>query len=224
MQFRRIELIPTLFLLAAFVVFVALGNWQISRLHWKEQVMADSEAAKAAPALASLPEDISGLTYHRGILTGKFLHDKAIHLIGRQQGMDVGYYIVTPFELDDDGRIVLIDRGFSPLGKESKPEGIVTVEGIFRPLRQKRYFAPENRPDKNVWSYEDIGQLTQYIGKEPLPLVLEATGIPQKDVYPIPNEGKFIFRNDHLGYAITWYGLAIVSVVMFVAYNYKKKT
>jgi surfeit locus 1 family protein len=223
MTFRKFEWIPTLFLIGSLAMFITLGSWQMERLVWKERVIAESNAAKTAPALATLPEDLSGLTYRRVLLTGTFLHDKTIHLIGRQQGMDVGYYIVTPFSLEDDGRIILVNRGFSPLSKESKPQGITTVEGLLRPAREKRYFAPENMPNKNIWSYEDMDKIAENVGSKPLPLVVEALGKHESGVYPIPNDGTFIFRNDHLGYALTWYGLAMVSVVMYIAYYRKKK-
>jgi surfeit locus 1 family protein len=220
--FRKPEILPTLFFLAAFAVCITLGGWQLERLSWKEQVIAESDKAKELPALGTLPAEVGGLTYCRVALTGTFQNEKAIHLIGRQQGMDVGYYIVTPLVLEDDGRIILVDRGFSPLGKETQPEGLVTVEGMLRPLRQHRYFAPKNSPEKNIWSYEDLNEIEAFIGQRPLPLVVEATGKPEKNVFPIPNEGKVIFRNDHLGYAITWFALAITSLVMFGAY-YRKK-
>lgn len=223
MQFRKPELLPTFFFIISFVVLCALGNWQMQRLHWKENIIAESEKAKALPALASLPQGLSGLQYRRVILTGKFLYDHTIHLIGRQQGMDVGYYMVTPLELYDDGRIILVNRGFSPPGKESKPAGLVTVEGLLRPAREKRYFVPENVPEKNIWTYEDMDKIATMVGKKPLPLIVEAIGTPQKDVFPMPDDGKVIFRNDHLGYAITWYGMALVSVVMFAFYYRKKK-
>ncbi|MDX2073085.1 MAG: SURF1 family cytochrome oxidase biogenesis protein, partial [Alphaproteobacteria bacterium] len=115
MKFRKPELLPTLFFVSAFCVMCALGIWQLNRLAWKTEIIAQTEVAAAAPALASLPQDVSGLAYRRVILTGKFLHDKTIHLIGRQQGMEVGYYMVTPLALDDDGRIILVNRGFSPV-------------------------------------------------------------------------------------------------------------
>lgn len=221
-SFRRPELLPTLFFLAALGTFIVLGSWQLSRLEWKQNIMAESEKAKQLPALGNLPQELDGLTYRRVALTGSFLYDHTLHLIGRQQGMDVGYYMVTPLKLEDDGRIILVDRGFSPLDKESKPANPVTVEGLLRPLRQKRYFAPENMPEKNVWSYEDLDKIAEIIGQKPLPLIVEATGTRKSGEFPIPNEGKVIFRNDHLGYAITWLALAITSIVMFGAY-YRKK-
>lgn len=220
--FRRFELIPTLFFVAAFTVLCALGSWQLARLHWKKWLMDEAASAQAQPTLAALPEEMDSLTYRNVALTGKLLYDHTFHLIGRQQGMDVGYYMLTPMVLDDDGRIILVNRGFSPPGKESKPEGLVTVHGMLRPVREKRLLVPENVPEKNIWTHEDLDAIGKLIGKKPLPLVVEAVGSMEKDVFPIPNDGKIVFRNDHLGYAITWYALAVVSVVMFGAY-YRKK-
>lgn len=185
--------------------------------------MAEVTKVQAMPTLASLPQEINDLTYRKVMLTGKFLYDHTFHLIGRQQGMDMGFYMLTPLELDDDGRIILVNRGFSPLGKESKPEGLVTVEGLLRPVREKRYFVPENMPEKNVWTHEDLNKIGELLGKKPLPLIVEAIGKEEKDVFPIPNDGAVIFRNDHLGYALTWYALALVSIVMFGTYYRKKK-
>ncbi len=223
MQFRKLELIPTLFFISAFVLMCTLGTWQLQRLAWKEGIMTEVEKVQSQPALASLPQEINDLTYHKVMLTGKFLYDHTFHLIGRQQGVDMGFYLLTPLELDDDGRIILVNRGFSPLGKESKPEGLVTVEGSLRPVREKRYFVPENMPEKNVWTHEDLNKIGELIGKKPLPLIVEAIGKEEKDVFPIPSDGTVIFRNDHLGYALTWYALALVSIVMFGTYYRKKK-
>lgn len=221
MQFRKFELIPTLALIASLIMFIMLGTWQMQRLQWKQAVMMETATKRDMPVLTSLPEDMTNLTYRRAALSGRFLYDHVIHLIGRQQGMNVGYYLITPLQLAD-GRVLLVNRGFSPLGKESKPLGKVKVEGLFRPLREHRYFAPPNAPDKNIWSWEDREAIGKMVGKEPLPLVLEVTGKMEENVYPVPNEGKVVYRNDHLGYAITWYLLALTSVVMFVFYYHKK--
>lgn len=234
-KMRRPELIPSLFFIAAFTVCCALGIWQMQRLAWKEAIIADTEAKKQMPALANLPQDISGLEYRNAILTGKLLNDEAMFMIGRQMGMESGYYVVTPLVLEDDGRIILVNRGFATPDKHehpggavtisniSKPEGITTVSGLLRPLREKRYFSPKNDPVRNIWSYEDIKAVGEKLGQEPLPLVLEVVGEHEKGISPMPNDGQVIFRNDHLGYAVTWFGLALVSVVMFIAY-YKKKS
>ena len=52
-----------------------------------------------------------------------------------------------------------------------------------------------------------------------LPVVIEATSTPQAGLYPVPNEAKLTLRNDHLGYAITWFSLMVVGWVMFAFYH-----
>lgn len=222
MRFNRPEPLPTVFFCLSFLVLMALGTWQMQRLAWKESLIAATEKAQAEPTLASLPQEVDGLLYRKVTLTGRFDYAHTLHLIGRQQGVDMGFYMVTPLSLDDDGRIILVNRGFSPVGKEAKPEGLVTVSGILRPLREKRALVPDNVPDKNIWTYEDLDAIEKMLGKRPLPFVLEVVGTPQPGVYPMPDDGKVIFRNDHLGYAVTWYGMALVSIVMFAAY-YRKR-
>ena len=222
MQFHKPQAIPALFVALSIIVFCSLGAWQLERLVKKTAMIAATNEAATKPALASLPEDITPYIYRNAILTGHFLYDHTMHLIGVQQGQSVGYYILTPFVLDDDGRVILVNRGWSVPGKEAKPEGTVNVQGILRPTRTKRLFAPENQPAKNVWFYEDLTLISSNINKPLLPLVLEATGQVEHGIFPIPNDGTIIFRNDHLAYAITWFGLAVIAVVMFGFY-YRKK-
>jgi surfeit locus 1 family protein len=221
MHFRRPQLIPLLFIIVSTLLLGGLGVWQLERLQWKNAVLAAVEAKQSEPALGTLPQTLDGIDYHRVLLTGTFLHDKQLHLIGRQIGQDVGYFLLVPFSLEDVGRIILVNRGFSPPGKEVRREGVQTVRGIIRPLREKRLFAPANDAAKNIWFYEDIPAMREKTGLPIVPLVVEATGEATAGEYPIPNDGKFVFRNDHLGYAITWFALALAGLVMFAFYHRK---
>ena len=221
MQFRKPELIPLIFIIFAVTLLTGLGMWQLQRLAWKNAEIQKIQVAQAMSVLGTLPQELDGLDYRRVILTGTFIHDKTMHMVGHPQGAGDGFYIVTPFKLEDDGRIIIINRGFSPKDMESKPEGLQTVAGIIRPARMKRYFSPENQPEKNVWFYEDISAMSKTTSLELTPLIVEAVGEAQKDVYPMPHDGKISLRNDHFNYAITWFGLAIIGVVMFAFYQRK---
>jgi surfeit locus 1 family protein len=219
-NFRKPQLIPTLFIISSTIMMLFLGSWQLQRLEWKNQIIKDVEKAQALDPLSTLPHDISELDYRKVILLGTFLHDKTLHLIGRQQGNFPGYFIVTPLKLED-GRIILINRGFSPAGKETKPENIQTIAGIIRPPRIKRYFAPENIPEKNVWFYEDIPAMSQKTGLEILPVIVEEVGKTAQGEFPIKGDGRIFFKNDHLGYAITWFLTAFIGLIMFAIYHRK---
>jgi surfeit locus 1 family protein len=221
LKFRKPETIPLLFIIASVLLTGALGVWQLQRLAWKEQVIAGMHAAQTLPALGTLPESPDNLSYRKVALTGRFLYDKRLRMIGRQFGHDVGYFMLTPFVLDDDGRIILVNRGFAPDGRESKPEGLQTVTGIVRPLREKRLFSPGNHPEKNIWFYEDIAAMSQATGLTLLPVMVEVTGLQEKGVFPIPGDGKIAFRNDHLTYAVTWFSLMLVGLVMFGFYYHE---
>lgn len=222
MHFRKPELIPSLFIVFSTLVLFSLGTWQVKRLELKQATLAQIEQAKSEEILGNLPAMLTELDYRQVRLTGHFVHDKAFHLVGNKQGAGAGFFIVTPFVLEDDGRTILVNRGFSPLDKEMKPEGAQTIEGIIRPLRERRAFMPKNQPEKNVWFFEDIEAMSTLSGLPLEALLVEVVGQREKDVYPIPSDGRVILRNDHLQYAITWYLLGIIGVVMFGFYHREK--
>ncbi len=221
-NFRRPQIVPTLFIVVATITMVTLAVWQLQRLQWKNNLVAEIEAAQSLPALGTLPEHLSGLEYRKVALTGKFAYDKVLHLIGRQQGNFPGFFMLTPFALEDDGRVILVNRGFAPVDKESKPEGLQTIEGVIRPAREKRFFAPENIPAKNIWFYEDFSAMSAASNLNLLPIIIEQTGNPKAETFPIVGDGKINLRNDHLGYAITWLSTALIGLIMFGFYHRKK--
>lgn len=221
MRFKKPQLVPLLFIIITFSTLCTLGVWQIQRLQWKETMIASVEYGQSLPVLGNLPQDIHNLDYRKTLLTGTFVHDKSLHVVGRPKNTKPGFFILTPFTLEDDGRTILVNRGYSLKDRESKPEGVQTVEGIIRPARLKRRFAPDNQPDKNLWFHEDMDAMSKATGLELTPIIVEAVGKSQPDVYPTPSDGKISLRNDHLNYAITWFALAIISLVMFAIYHRK---
>jgi surfeit locus 1 family protein len=233
MTHSRTSLVPLIFMVIATSMLVSLGVWQLQRLQWKNDLLAQIDQAQHEPALGNLPElpdpkAIDALAFRKVILQGRFLYDHTLHLVGRPKeagiGTANGFFLMTPFELDDDGRIILINRGFSPVGKESMPDGVITVQGVIRPARTKRYFAPENKPERNVWFYEDVPAMKNTTGLDITPVIVEATGQKQKGMYPIPHNGHIRMRNDHLYYAITWFSIAFIGVIMFIIYTRKPKS
>ena len=222
MRFRTPELIPLLFIILAVGMTTSFGIWQVVRLDWKESLIHQIDMAQSQPTLGTLPETLDYITYHNVVLTGQFLHNKTLRRVGGKRGMPSGFFLMTPFALEDDGRVILVDRGFAPADKESNTEGIQTVSGILRPYRDKRFFSPENKPEDNLWFYENVSAMSNATSENLLPLIVRATGERIAGVYPIPHEAKITLRNDHLGYAITWFSLAIIALIMF-AFYYRKK-
>src|SRR5436305_12648131 len=116
---RRRIVTLTLGALAGFAALIALGTWQVERLHWKEGLIAGRAAAVSAPP-AELPRTLAAarpLDFHRVEAKGEFLHDREIpvHAIERQRGA-AGYLVLTPLRLADGG-LVLVERGWVPTDK-----------------------------------------------------------------------------------------------------------
>ena len=125
---------PTVFTIPAVLLMLGLGAWQLERLQWKEELIAErtGHIAAAPIPLPGPTEDISKLEYRRVAVEGEFLHGKATFLGARSMNGNPGYHVVTPFRLQG-GRVLLADRGWIPLDrKDPRKRGEGEVPGQVR--------------------------------------------------------------------------------------------
>lgn len=228
-HFRRPRFWPCATSLLAVAAMLSLGFWQLHRLEWKETLIAQLAANQAQAALEALPEDaeLPEAEFRNITLKGAFLHPQTFHLV-RYRGREVGYHLLTPFQPADDERIILVDRGWVPSDKKSpqaRPEtetpAAVTVSGMLRRLPPKKLISPANSPDKNLWIYADLAAMQDQSGLNFAPLMIEMTGKAAPGTLPIPSGGAIQMRNNHLGYALTWFAIAIAVIVIFAVYHRK---
>src|SRR4030095_12173014 len=114
----RRRLLPTLATIVGVAIFVAAGNWQRGRMDEKARLRAQLEAASVA-APVPMPRDVGDWTTWRFrpvIATGTFDAARQILIDNKVYAGVVGYEVVTPLALND-GRHVLVDRGFVPGGR-----------------------------------------------------------------------------------------------------------
>ncbi len=206
---------------SAFLILVALGTWQIKRLQWKTSMIAGIEHGFAAPAIP-LPRDASleKDQFKKVRISGVFLHNKEIHIAAKYYRGQAGYYILTPLKVVG-GRMVLINRGWVPEEKITQKSraktlipGKVTLEGIIFPAFPRHWFMPKNSPEKNIWFSTDAAEINSYVGAN-LPGYIIQQISPNPGQLPIPLDQQVKLRNDHLGYAITWYLLALTLAVIY---------
>jgi len=220
-------LLPWLALIFTVLTLLALGGWQLQRLQWKQQLMAQYEAGLGqapVPLGEFSTEALEDSVYRRMVVEGEFLHDKEVHLGGRRWHGKTGYQVLTPLQIAD-GRMFLVNRGWIPFEVKDtalRPETIAQhrAEGlnvVIRKPKPANFLMPQNHPEKNFWFYVETSALAEYTGLALEPVVLEAysDAAPDLQNFPIPSAGERVFRNDHLGYAITWLSLAIAAMVMF---------
>lgn len=214
--FRPVLLILTALALA---VLLSLGTWQVKRLAWKTDLIAKVEARIDAPpvpvrALLAQPEE--AWAYTPVTVSGGFPNAKVAHVFGTYDG-DAGYYAFQAMRLDDgSGGLVLVNRGFVPQDAKAAFYPLPDAEQMVGIARQyapetglAAAFAPKNRPEDGVFFTRDPGALAAYLtpGEEGayLPVAVDST---LKTALPQGGTTRIDFRNAHLGYAITWYGLA----------------
>jgi surfeit locus 1 family protein len=210
--------------LIAFVILIGLGTWQVQRLYWKEGVLQTiDQRTHAAPVPLVEVEarfaETGDVDYMPVTATGTFVHEGERHFFSTWQGIS-GFDILTPLHLDD-GRYVLINRGFVPYDlkdpakrAEGQVTGEVTITGLARnPLLAKpSSMLPDNDPAKNMfyWKDRDVMAATAGLpaGYALVPILIDANNAPNPGGLPIGGVTIIDLPNSHLQYAVTWYGLA----------------
>jgi surfeit locus 1 family protein len=218
---------PALFTAAVTLVCLALGFWQVQRLHWKEGLIAAREAALAAPPVAP-PHDSTearALDLRRIADQGTFLNAKEtlVYAIGPDGA--AGFDVLTPLR-EPSGRLVLVNRGFVPTAlkdpatrQAGEPKGMVRIAGLVRlaPTARPGWFTPENRPQSGDWYWVDQRAIADAAGLPALaPFYIDADATPNPGGWPKGRAQLPPLPNSHLQYAITWFSLAVAAVAIFL--------
>lgn len=191
---------------AGCAVLLSLGVWQVQRLSWKQNVLAEIDrqiSAAPVPVFSQPLEEFKAVT-----ATGTISGPEA-HVLTSQKGIGPGFRIISVFETE--GRRVLLDRGFirETQKNATRPAIDATITGNFRTVDEKDGFTPEPDLATNYWFARDVPALAEALGTEPILIILRDTSEPNPPVTPWPVDTRGI-PNDHLQYAITWFSLAAV--------------
>ncbi|UWQ94728.1 SURF1 family protein [Rhodobacteraceae bacterium M385] len=187
----------------------ALGVWQLQRLAWKEGVLAEI-AGRIEATPVDLPEQVDrdADRYLPVVVEGRFDRD-AVRVLVSMQGSGPGYRVISAFEVE--GRRVMVDRGFvsESVNLPEPPEGTVTVVGNLHWPDEVDGFTPEPDLVRNIWYARDVDALSAQLQAEPVFIVTREISASDAPLTPLPVTADGI-PNNHLGYAIQWFGLALV--------------
>jgi surfeit locus 1 family protein len=228
--------LPRLVLLAVvalllFAGFIALGNWQVARRAWKLDLIARVDqrihaAPVPAPVRADWPQvDAVDDEYRHVRVQGRFLNQDET-LVFASTRLGNGYWLMTPLRTPA-GEIVLINRGFistdfaapARYRDMARPEGPVTIEGLLRMSEPHGAFLHRNQPAAHRWYSRDVAALARAMKLPPqavAPYFIDADATtPAPDAPDAPVGGLTVvhFYNEHLSYAITWYALALLTLL-----------
>ena len=228
------------FMLGLTALWVILGAWQIDRLAEKEALIAEVEQRLHqkpfdVPAIdywPSLDTEIFG--FHPVTVSGRYLNDKTILVFtslsdpkGKFSGP--GYWVMTPLETADGGT-VFVNRGFVPQSSsaafakgDSGPVGEQTITGIALKPEASGAFTPG--PDKTnhiEWVRDPVRLAAMADITTPvLPLTID---LPAGDPGALPQGGETVveFPNNHFGYALTWFGFALLTPALLAAWIWRQ--
>ena len=221
---------PTFFTVPAVILLISLGSWQLSRLAEKTELIAQFEQRSNASAISifQVSKPVEGFEFQRVVAKGKYLNQSEIYLTGRTYEGNAGFHVVTPFSTSDG--VILINRGWvSEAYREpsARPfsliEGETLVEGILRLPGRKGYFVPENEPEAGFWFTLKPAEIARHLKQKDMIKNYYIDVIRTGDIItlPIAAEVNIDVPNSHFNYALTWFGLALALIGVYLAFHYQ---
>jgi surfeit locus 1 family protein len=220
---RRGLLVPAASAALMVLVLLGLGTWQVQRLAWKRGILAQLDAAER---LAPVPLGTDPSPFAKVAATGKLRPDLAVRYGAEVQdlaaGAIPGAQLVVPLERPGAPPL-LIDLGWVPDhgAPPALPTGdSVTIVGFVHPPAHPGWFAAADDVAGRRFFTLDPAAIGAALGLSAVaPFTLVALGPPPAATdAPIPAGHLPQPPNNHLQYALTWYGLAAALVVVFVTY------
>jgi len=227
--------------LIALAVLVSLGNWQVRRLASKEDLISrTAERPKAAPLdfrgrdigdVGDVAAFLDANEYRPVLLTGEYKTPGEVRVFtslsdpksGSHSGP--GFWILTPFAAEPAKTAIYVNRGFVPQERGdaySPPSaGQVTIKGLLRAPEPGSRFTPAPDLQKRVFYARDPVRMAEATGLAggavAFSIDLNASETPASGL-PQAGETIMTFTNNHLQYAVTWYGLGLALLAVFAVY------
>ncbi|MGV6819904.1 MAG: SURF1 family protein [Parvularcula sp.] len=216
--------------LIALIILLNLGMWQVRRLHWKTDLIAQTEARlAAAPVLVNQFSD-DAPDYMTVRVRGSFEEGPPAFISGMYESVP-GWFEFRLFRLAS-GPLVILNRGFVSqdeyaAGKMTEPpKGDTEVSAIVRHFPQPKglahlFMAPAN-PERGEFYTREKDVLASFLLPEGQPaaiadVYLEAWPRVEGAMPPLGGTTRVEFSNRHFGYILTWYGLAAGLVGVYIA-------
>lgn len=234
-------------LLVAFTIsfLIGLGIWQLERLSWKQDLIAKIERRSKLPGTPMpaiqdwkdlRPEDYE---YRHVEVLGDWARDK-IALVFRATGGGTGiklpgYLVFMPLKIkpassnDTNSSFpsyIIVNRGFIPADQpdlaKTEPAGGWTdarIDGLMRSPEERNFFTPKDKPEDGQYFTRDPQLMAQQFNLANVaPFTIDQSFNAAAEAWPKGGTTEIAIPNNHLGYALTWFGLAFGCAGVFIAY------
>jgi len=209
--------------LAMTACFVGLGLWQVQRRAWKHDLIAQVEARVHAPPIpAPARAEWAAFSpareaYRRVVVEGRLLWNRQT-LVRATTVLGSGYWVMTPMRTSNG--TILINRGFVPpeqreavlQGTERDDDGMIRLVGLLRPSEPGGGFLRSNDAANDRWYSRDVAAIAGRHRLEDIaPFFVDVEATAGSAGYPVGGLTVISFTDNHLVYALTWFGLALLS-------------
>lgn len=232
------KILTSLLALMFFYLFVSLGLWQLDRAEYKRNLYSEFENRQSAEAIDFNLEknkrlDKEDLVWRKVEAKGEFLEEFQILLDNQVEDTHAGYFVYTPFKLDQSEQIVLVNRGWlmADTDRSVSPKliftnGLVKINGVVKETPKTGLLLKEMPPEKmgektyrvQRINIEEIEQLTK---QKLLPYIIrleQESKHGYKRKWRLPGSGE----NMHMGYAFQWFTFAAVLLFIYLLLNINK--
>lgn len=197
-------------------ILVSLGIWQLQRMAWKEGMIAEIQAQIDAPAVP-LPEDLDPSMKYLPVTVSGTTTGEEIDILSHTKDQGGGYQVVSKF-IADDGREIMVDRGYIPqeMRHMKRPPTRLKIRGNLHWPDERSSSTPDPNLDENIWFARDVPAMANALDADPILVVASFVEGDAQEVKPIPVAIEGI-PNNHLSYAVQWFMIAAVWAGMTVA-------
>lgn len=227
----------SLLVIAAVIVMIRLGLWQLDRLDQRRAFNARVEEQLAQSALEiseeNLRADLYNMEYREAIVLGEYDHDRQVVLRNQDWQGRLGVHLLTPLIIQGSDRAIMVNRGWIPYedfeaGKLSQfdENGLVEVNGVIRRSQTKPRIGgradqipAEGEPPLQAWNWINVGGIAGQLPYELLPVYLQGSPEPSRDQMPYRTQLELdLSEGSHLGYAFQWFTFALILAIGYPIY------
>ncbi|MBH21346.1 MAG: hypothetical protein CML98_06200 [Rhodobiaceae bacterium] len=223
--------------LISFIILVTLGTWQLDRKEQKQQLFEKIKRVNLVVEdfenIVINENNLNDWIYKKVSFKGNYRYEKELYVFThlsdpRGDYGGAGYWIFNLF-VSSEGNLIIINRGFVPQdminefkSKDSSEPVNNSQIGYIRSFEKRNIFTPDTDFNgKILYSIlkEDIKKIFDINGIEPYFVDL----ISSNQLIPQSNETRLKFPDNHLSYAITWYGLATSLLFIYFYARIKRR-
>jgi len=231
---RRAIVIASICTAIGVAIAASLGVWQLQRLAWKQDILAKIDqrihAEPVRPDTLHLQiQNREDVEYTRVRVRGYFDQDREIHFYAPgPEGP--GWQLVTLFH-ETNGRLYFVNRGYVAQGRlaeAARPQGEAEITGLLRPYNRRNAFTPANNIAENQWYWYEYDAMRDYVYEtwqqrnavDLFPFVIEEE--PSSGSYPAGGVTILNIPNNHLQYALTWFGLMLALAGVYTVWLFRQ--